>query len=172
MTNVRDANKHLLGALGVLTVLYVLSRTQAGALVVASATDAVLSGLPRGIRNNNPGNLEFLPAGRAWRGQIGSDGRFGIYDTAENGVRAIGQQLLKYARTGADSVSAMISKWAPGHENPTDAYVRNVAAALGVRPTDALDVRAHLPALVEAIIRQENGTQPYPAANIRAWVQS
>lgn len=162
----------LLGVLGVMAALYVLSRTQTGALVVASATDAVLGALPRGIRNNNPGNLEYLPEGRAWRGQIGSDGRFGIYDSSANGVRAIGQQLLKYARGGADNVRELISKWAPGHENPTDAYVRSVASALGVGPSDRIDVRAHLPGLATAIIRQENGRQPYPAADIRTWVYS
>jgi hypothetical protein len=170
--DVRSSTQYLLGGLGVLTALYVLSRTQAGALVVASATDVVLAGLPRGIRNNNPGNLEYLPAGRAWRGQIGSDGRFGIYDTASNGVRALGQQLLKYARGGVDSVLGLISTYAPDHENPTDVYVRNVAAAIGVAPTARIDVRAHLPALAAAIIRQENGTQPYTATDLRAWVYS
>lgn len=162
----------LVGALGVVTVLYVLSRTQSGAVVVANATDAMLAGLPLGIRNNNPGNLVWLPAGRAWRGQIGRDGRFGVYDTAANGVRAIGQQLLKYARGGVDTVQGLISLWAPAHENPTDAYVHNVAQALGVRPTDRIDVRAHLPDLATAIIRQENGRQPYPAADVAAWVYS
>lgn len=153
-------------------ILYVLSRSESGATVVANVTDAALASLPRGIRNNNPGNIEFLPAGRAWRGQIGSDGRFGIYDTPASGVRAIGQQLLKYARGGIDNVRELISKWAPGHENPTDAYVLNVAAGIGVGPSDRIDVRANLPALAGEIIRQENGMQPYAASDLRSWVYS
>lgn len=163
---------YLLGALGMVTLLYALSRTPAGERIVADAADAAMSHLPRGIRNNNPGNIEYLPTGRAWRGQVGSDGRFGVYDTAANGVRAIGQQLLRYARGGVDTVLGLISTWAPGHENPTDAYVRNVASALGVSSTARIDVRAHLPTLVRAIIKQENGAQPYSAADIQRWVNS
>lgn len=171
MSDVRPQSAYL-GVLAVVTVLYVLSRTTSGARVVADATDAALANLPRGIRNNNPGNLLYLPPGRAWRGQIGSDGRFGVYDTAANGVRAIGQQLLKYARGGVDTVQGLIATWAPENENPTDAYVANVARWVGVHPTASIDVRAMLPELAAAIIRQENGMQPYPEADIRAWVYS
>ena len=42
---------------------------------------------PKGIRNNNPMNLEFRTSIQ-WRGQLGSDGRFVVFDTPLNGLRA------------------------------------------------------------------------------------
>src|SRR4051812_46965540 len=95
----------LLTSLGAVSLLYVLSKTDKGSLVVAEVADAAANLLPRGIRNNNPGNIRFLPAASAWRGQIGSDGSFGIYDTPANGVRAIAKQLQKYTASGARTVT-------------------------------------------------------------------
>jgi hypothetical protein len=161
----------ILGAgLGAATLLYVLSRTEKGGEVVASVTDAAMGLLPRGIRNNNPGNLRYLDPKNAWRGQIASDGAFGIYDTPANGVRAIAKQLQKYTATGARTVTDYVSRWAPAHENPTDAYVEHVANSLGVSPSAPINLYANLPNFVAAIIRQENGFNPYSATDLNSWV--
>lgn len=153
-----------------MSLLYVLSKTEKGSLVVAEVADAAANLLPRGIRNNNPGNIRFLPPSSAWRGQIGSDGAFGIYDTPANGVRAISKQLQKYTSTGARTVADYVSRWAPSHENPTDAYVAHVAASIGVSPAAPLNLYSNLPAFVAAIIRQENGFNPYSATDMNTWV--
>lgn len=126
---------------------------------------------PRGIRNNNPGNLMYS-ASVAWNGQTGEDsGGYAVFDTPEHGVRAMGHQLMDYAGRGMNTVSAIISTWAPAIAgNPTGAYIANVAAALGVDPAASIDVYGNLPALAAAIIQQENGEQPYAAADLETWV--
>ncbi len=142
---------------------------QAVGEVVDAAVDLLK---PRGIRNNNPGNLVYIPdPARAWDGQIGSDGRFGVYDTAARGVRALGKQLEKHARSGMRTVRTLINVWAPPSENNTGAYVAQVAKALNVAPDLMIDVSARLPQLAAAIIQHENGRQPYAMADIERWVR-
>jgi hypothetical protein len=64
----------------------------------------------------------------------------------------------------------MIGRWAPPNENDTGAYVRAVAASVGVGAEDEIDVHdyAILRPLTLAIIRHENGQQPYTDAEIDA----
>ena len=59
----------------------------------------------------------------------------------------------------------MIGRWAPPNENDTGAYVRAVAASVGVGADEEIDVHefAILRPLTLAIIRHENGQQPYRA---------
>lgn len=117
----------------------------------------------RGIRNNNPGNLEFS-ASNPWVGQSGDDGRFAKFETPEHGIRALGRNLLSYQRQGIDTVSDIINRWAPASDNnDTDAYIRAVCAQVGVtadQPIDASNPNT-LKALCAAIIHHENGSQPY-----------
>ena len=52
---------------------------------------------PRGVRNRNPGNIDFNPR-NAWQGQLGleqgvANPRFARFDVAENGIRALGKLL-------------------------------------------------------------------------------
>lgn len=136
---------------------------------------------PRGIRNNNPGNIDYNPR-NAWLGQIGSEvgvakPRFARFDSPENGIRALGKLLLGYRRRaglpdvggqGVDTVLEVVNRWAPGDENDTAAYIKAVARALGVRSDEPVDIGRPdiLRALVEAIIRHENGGMPYKVAVI------
>ena len=124
--------------------------------IVASQIGALA--MSRGYRNRNPGNIRTLPASRAWRGQIGDDGGYGVYDTAENGTRALGRQLRKYESQGIDTVRAIIARWAPAADNNNEAtYVAHVCRELGVTADQRLNVSAMLPALARAIAKHENG---------------
>ncbi|HFL1447910.1 TPA: hypothetical protein ACG1QI_004311 [Enterobacter kobei] len=117
----------------------------------------------RGIRNNNPGNLEYSKT-NPWVGQTGDDGRFAKFETPEHGIRALGRNLLSYQRQGIDTVSDIINRWAPPSDNNnTDAYIQAVCAQLGVAPDQQLDASNPdtLKALCAAIIQHENGSQPY-----------
>jgi len=141
---------------------------------------------PRGVRNNNPGNIDFNPR-NAWQGQLGLElgvprPRFARFDAPENGIRALAKLLLNYrgkdgmpgvGGPGIDTVRETISRWAPGNENDTEAYISAVAKALGVRPNAVIDVRQRpvLRALVVEIITHENGRQPYADAVIDEGVQ-
>lgn len=112
--------------------------------------------MSRGYRNNNPGNIRYI-ARNPWRGQVADDKGYGIYDTKEHGTRALGKQLLVYARRGLVTVGSIISTWAPTNENDTRSYIAAVSAALEVDADDTLDVRARLPKLARAIAKHENG---------------
>ncbi|HCT6006707.1 TPA: hypothetical protein OT223_002151 [Klebsiella pneumoniae] len=117
----------------------------------------------RGIRNNNPGNLE-ASSSNPWVGQTGSDGRFAKFETPEHGIRALGRNLISYQRQGIDTVGEIINRWAPPSDNnDTAAYIKAVCAQLGVTANQPLDASNPdtLQALCAAIIKHENGTQPY-----------
>lgn len=129
---------------------------------------------PRGVRNRNPGNIDFNPR-NDWQGQIGKEpgGRFAIFDTPENGIRALGKLLINYrgkdgmpgvGGKGIDTVLETISRWAPSSENDTQAYASAVAKRLDVRPTDPINIKepATLRGIVVGIIVHENGDNPYP----------
>lgn len=118
---------------------------------------------PRGVRNNNPGNLE-ASSSNPWLGQSGSDGRFAKFETPEHGIRALGRNLISYQRQGIDTVGEIINRWAPPSDNnDTAAYIKSVCAQLGVKADQPLDASNPdtLQALCAAIIKHENGSQPY-----------
>jgi hypothetical protein len=129
----------------------------------------------RGIRNNNPGNIE--KSSIPWRGKVpGTDPRFETFDTPHNGIRALALNLLaKQDKHGKRTVREIISAWAPPNENDTEAYIRQVAFTLGVKDSDQLDLHraSVLGPFVMAVIRHENGTQPYfPEVISRALVDA
>lgn len=116
----------------------------------------------RGFRNNNPGNVR---RGQSWLGlrSIQTDPAFDQFIAPEFGIRAIKILLRNYQQNyGLRTIRQLISRYAPGHENPTDAYVANVASIVGVSPDASIDVNQYMPEIVTGIIRQEIGAQPYP----------
>lgn len=131
-------------------------------------TGGVDQSLIRGFRNNNPGNIE---KGENWRGLASdqsADTRFAVFDAPEWGIRAMAVILRNYQRLySLNTVRGLITRWAPGHENPTDAYVSYVANAAGVSPDQAINVAAYLERIIPAMIYFENGQQPYPPATIQ-----
>lgn len=123
----------------------------------------------RGERNNNPGNIRHSKS--PWFGQsrLQPDPDFVNFIGPEYGIRAIVKTVLTYqAADGCKTIRQIIDRWAPPNENDTEAYVADVSARCGVSPDQPID--AHDPEimtpLVEAIIRHENGEQPYPVATI------
>ncbi len=126
---------------------------------------------PRGIRNNNPGNIRDT-AGDTWQGQQGTDGEFAIFETPEFGLRALARLLQNYREVhGLRSVRGIISRYAPTNENNTSAYINHVSSALGVSPDDSLQFPTQLPGLMAAIIKHENGKQPYSAEQIAMGIE-
>lgn len=126
---------------------------------------------PRGIRNNNPGNVEY--DGTPWQGLADppTDGRFARFVSPEYGIRAMARILDTYrARHGITTVAGIIDRWAPSHENPTNVYASYVAERLGVSPYDRIDVRARRGELIAAMVAFENGQQPYDLATINKGV--
>jgi len=131
---------------------------------------------PRGIRNHNPGNIEYHPANQ-WRGQLAHEpaieARFCRFRSAHYGLRALAVLLKNYyLRYHLQTVRELIIRFAPPVENNCRAYIQAVSAALGVKPDEALTLgKRTLQALVAAIIQHENGQMPYSAAQIAAAVE-
>lgn len=122
--------------------------------------------IPRGIRNHNPGNIRH---GDKWQGlaPVQSDTDFCTFISPEHGIRAMAVILLNYQRKhGLRSVREIIARWAPPCENDTGAYAAHVARGMGVDPDEPISVADRLPLLVTAIIRHENGQQPYDGGTI------
>lgn len=125
---------------------------------------------PRGIRNHNPGNIEYSPATK-WQGLADppTDGRFCRFKAPAWGIRALARVLITYQdKHGLNTVRKIVTRWAPPVENNTTAYVNAVARRVGVGPDMPISVHDYetLAPLAEAIIHHENGKQPYDKATI------
>ncbi|MGH8053574.1 MAG: hypothetical protein ACREP4_06615 [Stenotrophomonas sp.] len=128
----------------------------------------------RGIRNFNPGNIDRSPLNK-WQGRMPvekmtneqrSEKRFEVFASAQWGIRAMCILLITYQdRHNCHTVQQIINRWAPPSENDTGAYVAQVARAVGVAPGERINTHSYavLRPLVEAIIKHENGVQPYSA---------
>lgn len=137
--------------------------------MIAAVVVAILYGArkmtePRGIRNNNPGNIENN--GVQWQGLSPNqtDSRFYQFKAPVWGIRAMARLLQNYQKLyGLNTVAGIIDRWAPSVENDTSSYVQAVAKDMGVLDVTPLDLSntETLAALVKAVIYHENGKQPY-----------
>ena len=138
------------------------------ALVVFGGGGVVVYNATRGLRNNNPGNIRKTATD--WRGEVvGSDSAFETFATPEAGIRALAVLLRNYQRKyGLRTVRAIITRYAPPSENNTESYVSAVARRLNVGADLPINLEdsATLSALVQAVIKHENGVQPYTVAMI------
>ncbi len=121
---------------------------------------------PRGIRNNNPGNVEYQASADPWNGLNNppTDGRFCRFKTPEWGIRVIAKLLHAYQdRHACKTVTDIINRWAPPDENDTAEYITDVCVACKVAPAEQINVAKPqiMAALIKSIIRHENGIQPY-----------
>lgn len=168
-------NNYALAAAGaaLLGLYYLTRKTSApgqavspGALPVAiGGIMDKLTGAPRGIRNNNPLNIEYNPRNQ-WDGQTGTDGRFATFTDAFYGIRAAARLLKNYGKLyQATTVRAIVARWAPAVENNVEAYVNSVVKRSGLFPDMHL-TPSDYPALIAAMIYHENGQQPYSMALI------
>lgn len=118
---------------------------------------------PRGIRNNNPGNIRH---GDKWRGLADkqTDASFCVFKAPEWGIRALAKILRNYqTKHGLKTVESIINRFAPQIENDTSSYILSVCQVLDVKPRDVIDVfePGIMINLLKAVIRHENGIQPY-----------
>lgn len=117
----------------------------------------------RGIRNNNPGNIRH---GDKWQGLSAeqTDSEFCVFSQPEYGIRALCRILQTYQRKyGLRDVHSIINRFAPPVENDTESYIKSVCLKLDVTPETLIDLeeKGIMLNLLKAIIRHENGEQPY-----------
>lgn len=110
------------------------------------------SAQPSDTPKNNPGNIR----------PVGATTGFMSYPDQQTGVHAISDNLLAYQdQHGINTLSGIVSRWAPPSENPTSALIQNASKITGFAPDQQLDL--HDPAtrakVIEATIRNEHGGQ-------------
>lgn len=127
---------------------------------------------PRGLRNFNPGNIRH--SSTHWMGQADEqpDKDFVTFEKPVYGIRALYKILRTYyEKHQLKTIAGMINRWAPPNENDTKAYIRSVATACAVEPDQEIELPAVAEKLVAAIIRHENGRQPYDPAEIKRAIE-
>lgn len=119
--------------------------------------------IPRGIKNNNPGNIRKTDID--WKGEIeGSDEAFETFESPVMGIRAMMKCLLNYQkRMSPLTINKLITTWAPPSENDCFSYINHVCKLTGAEPDDVVDMRERAWAIpiCRAIVTHENGQQPY-----------
>ena len=138
----------------------------------------IAGGLPRGIRNNNPGNIKR--SSTRWEGLADPDEMtdfqrretvFCVFREPVWGLRAMARILFNYQHLHRlTSVDAMIGRWAPPEDNnATDAYAAFVAKRMGLNVGETFDfLKSDLASpMIQAMVRMENGIQPYTSGQIK-----
>lgn len=119
--------------------------------------------MPRGIRNNNAGNLRATSDN--WKGKTGQDDKgFIIFSASFFGLRALAKILLNYNRLhGLKTIEQIINRYAPDSENNTNAYAEFISQMLKIEIDVEIDVENEneLYKLMQWIVYYENGIQPY-----------
>jgi hypothetical protein len=116
--------------------------------------------IPRGIRNNNPGNLVITNI--PWKGKVpkskNTDGKFEQYDTMINGIRAMIMDVRGDIKEGTNTIATFLAEYAPQEENDLEAYIKIVCKETGFERNESLtpDKRT-MCLLVKAISLHENG---------------
>lgn len=128
--------------------------------------------MPRGLRNNNPGNIR-LSATR-YQGEVlpSQDKAFKQFETMAHGYRAMFVLLYTYQhKHGLNTIASMISRWAPNIENDTDGYIQAVADWSGVPATSRITTTNGdiMVPIVAAMSRVENGVFANMPDVVRGW---
>ena len=129
--------------------------------------------LPRGLRNNNPGNIRIN--GDLFQGEVrpSKDKSFKQFETMAYGYRAMFVILRNYIRNyKLDTIRKMISRWAPPKENHTEEYVKAVSDYAGIPADDPINVndREQMIRIVAGMSRVENGVEADMPDVITGWI--
>lgn len=119
--------------------------------------------LPRGLRNNNPGNIRNNDNVH-WQGEVAAtqkkDFSFEEFETRESGYRALLLLLRNYNKLhGCQTVADYIRRLAPENENNTIGYITRVSREMQVPTTYVPDPeeKSIMCAMAAAISLVENG---------------
>lgn len=113
--------------------------------------------LSRGLRNNNPGNLRA--SGIKWKGAAGIDSaNFVVFSSLDYGIRAMLIDLASKYKRGLNTITKILTVYAPPSENNTPAYIDFVSKMTGIAPNeDIKPIPANLAKIALAMIYVENG---------------
>ena len=128
--------------------------------------------LPRGLRNNNPGNIRRNSD--VFQGEkTSSDREFKQFKSMAYGYRAIFKILFNYYRNyKLDTIRKMITRWAPPEDNNhTEAYIKAVSDYAGIPADDPINVndREQMIRIVAGMSKVENGVEADMLDVIAGW---
>lgn len=127
---------------------------------------------PRGLRNNNPGNIRITKD--KWKGlrPVQEDMEFFQFTEMKWGYRALIRTLQNYRRRhGCQTIADFIRRWAPEHENNTSGYISRVCKEMQVPTTYVPDVedKTTMCAFAAAISQVENGIPAVMEDIVSGW---
>lgn len=127
---------------------------------------------PRGIRNNNFGNIRITKD--KWLGlrEEQTDKDFFQFIAPEYGYRALIRTLQNYRRRhNCQTIADFINRWAPHTENNTSGYIQRVCKELQVPSTYVPDVddKDTMCAFAAAISLVENGIPANMDDVVKGW---
>jgi len=99
--------------------------------------------LPRGVRNNNPLNIRESKGDKTqWKGEavFDTDKAFEEFKNPVYGFRAGARVLRSYQRQGINTLTGIIHRFAPSHENDTSHYINQVSKWTGYDVTQPLNL--------------------------------
>lgn len=117
---------------------------------------------PRGIRNNNPGNLRPRDSDPLddYIGVSGEEGGYLKFFSSYYGLRAAARNLRSYAvRHGIYNLQGVAMRWAPKSENDTADYIRTLSQVSGFSATQPLQLTdpETCRQVLKGIVVSENG---------------
>ena len=125
-------------------------------------SDLNIEKVTRGVRNKNPMNVVALSSKNPWLGQVGHDSQYhAVFETYEHGLRA-GYLTLKgyYEKKKARTLYGITSRFCEGNALK---YAKFIGKQLGgIGPHEEIDVMRHMPDIMKAIVRYENGFDIFP----------
>lgn len=128
--------------------------------------------LPRGLRNNNPGNIRRNSD--VFQGEVNPsrDKEFKQFKTAAHGYRAMFKILSNYYnKYRLNTIRKMINRWAPPEDgNHTEKYIKTVSDYSGILADDLLSFdREQMIRIVAGMSRVENGREADMSDVIAGW---
>jgi hypothetical protein len=120
----------------------------------------MVTSIPRGLRNNNPGNIQ--KSSTKYNGEIipSTDKTFKQFKSMDYGYRAM-FKLLDFYQTHYNimTIRGMITRWAPPIENNTLSYINTVSARSCIGEDIRITTKNHdvMIPIVEAMSFHENG---------------
>lgn len=120
---------------------------------------------PRGLRNNNPGNIRFSNT-NDWLGKVpysqntDSGKAFEQFTELRFGIRAKMVLIYNKVNSGTNTIAELIANYAPPNENDTAAYINQVVSMTGIDKNADIELsQQSLIALCKAISLIENGAK-------------
>lgn len=127
--------------------------------------------LPRGMRNNNPGNIR--KNSDLFQGEVtpSRDRDFKQFKTMAYGYRAMFKILSNYYRKHhLTTIRQIVGRWAPENENNTDAYIKAVSDYAGIPADDLINFdREQMIRIVAGMSKVENGREANMYDVIAGW---